>query len=161
MDHPNVAHFRSLPKMNGDELRKLTEGFYTLLQLHAAQVEAGKPMERVLVENHRVLFAEKVKNAVEAEIVGLKGDIKHSEKMTNSVGEMLGSARQMYDKVKGVKEKLENPVGAVGDIVKDSVGNALGGLTNSLGFRVLEEEQKEGDKKEEGREVSKGINGEL
>lgn len=133
--HPEVARFRSLPKMDGDQLRRLTQGFYTMLQLHAAQVDPSKPLERVLLEHNKHLFSEKIKNAVDAQIVGLKGDIKHSDKLTDKVGETLGTARGYFDKVKSAKEKLENPVGAIGDVVSDS----LGGIASTFGFRNLEE----------------------
>lgn len=138
--HPETLRFDSLPKMNSQQLRELTQGFYTLLQLHAAKKYPGKPMERVLVENNKHLFTEKIKNAVDGELVGLKGDIKHSKKLAGNVGEVLTSARGYFNKVKDVKKKLENPVGAVGDMVKGSVGKALGGLTSSFGFRALKEE---------------------
>ena len=141
--HPSTSQYASLPKMNSEQLRELTRGFFTLLQLHASQVSSKKPMERVLMESSHHLFTEKIKNAVDGELVGLKGDIKHSKSLSGNVGEVLTSARGYFDKVKEAKKKLENPVSAVGDLVKDQVGNALGGLTSSLGFRALEEENKE------------------
>lgn len=146
LDHPVVARYLSLPKYDKEHLQQITQGFYNLLEMHASQVAPGKPMDRVLLEHDKHLFTTKIMNAVEGEIVGLKGDIKHSSKLTNDVGEILGSAKGYFDKVKDAKKKLENPVDAIGDAVKDSVGNALGGLTSSFGFRVLEEaEQKEGE----------------
>lgn len=141
--HPSTSKYASIPKMNADQLRELTRGFFTLLQLHASKVAPKKPMHRVLLESSNHLFTEKIKNAVDGELVGLKGDIKHSKGLSGNVGEVLTSARGYFDKVKEAKKKLDNPVAAVGDLVKDQVGNALGGLTSSLGFRALEEEQKE------------------
>lgn len=114
-----------------------------MLQLHAAQIDSKKPMERVLLAGHKHLFSEKVKNAVDAEMVGLKGDIKHSDQMTDKVGEILGTARGYFDKVKEAKKALDNPVGAIGDAVGDAVGN----IASSFGFRNLEGE----DAKEEGK----------
>lgn len=146
LNHPQVSRFLSLPKFNKEQLQQITRGFYNLLEMHASHFAPGQPLERVLLENDRHLFATKIMNAVDGEIVGLKGDIKHSSKLTSSVGEILGTAKGYFDKVKDAKQKLENPIDAIGDAVKDSVGNALGGLTNSLGFRVLEEaEKKEGE----------------
>ena len=145
LNHPQVNQFRSLPKYTPDQLRQLTQGFYSLMEIHAAQLKTGKPLGRVLIENNRELFAEKIKNAVDGEIVGLKGDLKHSSKLTENVGEILGTARGYFNKVKEAKEKLENPVGAIGDAVKDSVSGALGNIGSSFGFRNLEgEENKEG-----------------
>jgi hypothetical protein len=115
------------------------------MEMHAAQLKSGKPLGRVLVENNKHLFTEKIMNAVDGEIVGLKGDLKHSSTLTENVGEILGSARGYFNKVKEVKAKLDNPVGAVGDAIKDSVGGALGDIGKSFGFRNLEgEEKKEG-----------------
>jgi hypothetical protein len=99
-------------------------------------------MERVLIAGHKHLFSEKIKNAVDAEIVGLRGDIKHSDQMTDKVGEILGTARGYFDKVKEAKKTLENPVGAIGD----AVSGAIGDIGSSFGFRNLE-----GEAKDEGR----------
>ena len=144
-NHPQVSKFRSLPKYTPDQLRQLTQGFYSLMEMHAAQLKSDKPLGRVLAENNKHLFTEKIMNAVDGEIVGLKGDLNHSSKLTDNVGEILGTARGYFDKVKEAKQKLENPVGAIGDALKDSVGGALGNIGSSFGFRNLEGEKKEGN----------------
>jgi hypothetical protein len=111
------------------------------MEIHAAQLKSKKTLGRVLAENNKHLFTEKVMNAVDGEIVGLKGDLKHSSKLSDNVGEILGSARGYFDKVKEAKAKLENPVGAIGDAVKDSLGGAIGDIGKSFGFRNLEGEE--------------------
>lgn len=149
--HPEVTRFLSLPKFDRRQLREITQGFYNLLELHASHVNPNKPVGRVLLEDDQHLFTTKIMNAVDSEIVGLKGDIKHSSKLTTEVGEVLGTAKGYFDKVKEAKDKLEHPMDAIGGAVKDTVSNALGGLGSRFGFRALEEE-----KKEEGESRSAG-----
>lgn len=125
-----------MPKMNAKELRELTKNFLTLLHLHVSQISTNKPMERVLIENSQHLFTEKIKSVVNGELTGLKGDVKHSKGLSSKVGELLSSARGYFNKVKDVKNKLDNPVGAVGSLIKGKIGGAFDGLS-SLKFREL------------------------
>lgn len=136
-----MSHYRTLPKLEMHQMRQLTQGFFTVLQLHVLNSadkhkDFSKPgsMGRVLIEKEKHMFSEKVQAAVDGELMGLKGDVKGSQKLSLKVKDILGSARGYFDQVKTAKENLTNPAAAIGGALK-------AGLGKLSPFRTLEEEQ--------------------